>query len=585
MGLILPTAACAVVVYLIYQYALYPVFVSPLRKLPAAHWTCHFCSLWILLARKNKQENNSLFKAHLEYGPVVRIGPNEVSADGVEAIRAIYQGGFEKGFWYTIFDNYGVPNMFSTSSSKSHSARKRMISNIYSKTFIQSSPASHSQLSHVLFRRLIPSLYGRAEAKSNEVGDMDVGVKSHQRSARNHHDVEVFGLFLAAAMDLITAYIFGLSNGTNFIEDESHRQSWQKMYLARANYPFWPQEVPALTAFCSRWMPWFRLYPKWVDESNEDLGQWNRDLCEKAKQATSEEAKQNLQATDNETDAADEPVVYNALHAGIDREWRTNGEKSLLYSTSILERDPAVASELMDHSLAGQETTGVALTYATWHLSKIPELQEELRAEIMSVAASMKLDHGSIPENTNARPTLPDPKTLDALPLLNAVIMETLRLHAPIPGPQPRQTPKDGCHIGGHRIPGGVRIASSAHSLHRDARVYLQPEEWIPSRWLQPKANNIEGAELKEWEERRREMHRNFWAFSSGGRMCIGSNFAVNEMKYMLAAIYANFKTTVVDDEGIEQEDAYTAKPLSERLVLRFHSLETKMAAGGGSDC
>lgn len=107
MGLILPATTCAVAVYLLYQYALYPVFVSPLRKLPAAHWTCHFCSLWILLARKNKRENNTLFKAHLEYGTVVRIGPNEVSADGVEAIRAIYQGGFEKGFWYTIFDNYG----------------------------------------------------------------------------------------------------------------------------------------------------------------------------------------------------------------------------------------------------------------------------------------------------------------------------------------------------------------------------------------------------------------------------------------------------------------------------------------------
>ncbi|KAH7007696.1 cytochrome P450 [Ilyonectria destructans] len=585
MGLILPTTTCVVAVYLLYQYAFYPVFVSPLRKLPVAHWTCHFCSLWILLARKNKQENNSLFKAHLEYGPVVRIGPNEVSADGVEAIRAIYQGGFEKGLWYTIFDNYRVPNMFSTSSSKSHSARKRMTSNIYSKTFIQSSPASHSQLSNVLFRRLIPALYGRAEAMSNEVGDLDIEVKSQQGATRNHYDVEVFGLFLAAAMDVITAYIFGLSNGTNFIEDESHRHSWQKMYLARANYPFWPQEVPGLTAFCSRWVPWLRLYPKWVDKSNEDLGQWNRDLCERTKKATSEETKQNLRVTDSETDAADEPVVYNALHAGIDREWRTNGEKSLLYSTSILERDRAVASELMDHSLAGQETTGVALTYATWHLSKVTEVQEELRAEIMSIAASMKLDHGSTANNTNALPTLPDPKTLDALPLLNAVVMETLRLHAPIPGPQPRQTPKDGCHIGGYRIPGGVRIASCAHSLHRDARVYPQPEEWIPSRWLQPKTNNIEGVDLMQWEERRREMHRYFWAFSSGGRMCIGSNFAMNEMKYMLAAIYANFKTTVVDDEGIEQEDSYTARPLGERLVLRFHSLETKTGAGGVSDC
>jgi hypothetical protein len=28
-------------------------------------------------------------------------------------------------------------------------------------------------------------------------------------------------------------------------------------------------------------------------------------------------------------------------------------------------------------------------------------------------------------------------------------------------------------------------------------------------------------------EEQRRERDRHFWAFSSGGRMCVGSNFAV----------------------------------------------------------
>lgn len=41
-------------------------------------------------------------------------------------------------------------------------------------------------------------------------------------------------------------------------------------------------------------------------------------------------------------------------------------------------------------------------------------------------------------------------------------------------------------------------------------------------------------------------------------------------MKQILAAIYTNFKTHVVDDSGIEQEDAYTARPEGESLLLRF---------------
>jgi unspecific monooxygenase len=41
-------------------------------------------------------------------------------------------------------------------------------------------------------------------------------------------------------------------------------------------------------------------------------------------------------------------------------------------------------------------------------------------------------------------------------------------------------------------------------------------------------------------------------------------------MKLAVAAIYANFKTTIVDDDGIEAIDAYTVKPKGEKLILRF---------------
>ena len=45
-------------------------------------------------------------------------------------------------------------------------------------------------------------------------------------------------------------------------------------------------------------------------------------------------------------------------------------------------------------------------------------------------------------------------------------------------------------------------------------------------------------------------------------------------MKLITAAIYTNYKTHIVDDEGIEQEDAYTAHPKSNKLVLRFERVE-----------
>ena len=46
------------------------------------------------------------------------------------------------------------------------------------------------------------------------------------------------------------------------------------------------------------------------------------------------------------------------------------------------------------------------------------------------------------------------------------------------------------------------------------------------------------------------------------------------EMKVLLAAIYTNYTTSVVDDKGIEQEDAYTAGPVGNKLVLKFARVE-----------
>jgi hypothetical protein len=44
-------------------------------------------------------------------------------------------------------------------------------------------------------------------------------------------------------------------------------------------------------------------------------------------------------------------------------------------------------------------------------------------------------------------------------------------------------------------------------------------------------------------------------------------------MKYIVAALYSNHSTTIVDDTGIEQIDAYTAPPASHGLLVRLEKL------------
>jgi hypothetical protein len=87
---------------------------NPLRKTPAAHPLAHFTSLWIDSVRWRSIENTTLKAAHNRLGPVVCLGPNEISVNCVKGgIRDVYAGGFEKsntkdGYnWYAFFANYG----------------------------------------------------------------------------------------------------------------------------------------------------------------------------------------------------------------------------------------------------------------------------------------------------------------------------------------------------------------------------------------------------------------------------------------------------------------------------------------------
>jgi unspecific monooxygenase len=42
------------------------------------------------------------------------------------------------------------------------------------------------------------------------------------------------------------------------------------------------------------------------------------------------------------------------------------------------------------------------------------------------------------------------------------------------------------------------------------------------------------------------------------------------ELKLIVAAIYTNFESVVIDDDGIEQVDGFSAGPKGNKLILQF---------------
>src|SRR5208282_4172798 len=57
---------------------------------------------------------------HAEYGPVVRVGPSEVSFASLSVLRQIYGAGsgFERTDFYRMFDVYGRQNLFTFASAE-----------------------------------------------------------------------------------------------------------------------------------------------------------------------------------------------------------------------------------------------------------------------------------------------------------------------------------------------------------------------------------------------------------------------------------------------------------------------------------
>lgn len=313
-------------------------------------------------------------------------------------------------------------------------------------------------------------------------------------------------------MDFVTGYQFGLAASSNLIEDDEFRNHFLNLYDSRRSYNFWPQELPEFTSFLAR-IGW-KLVPDWVREANKGIEDWTMKMCDGASSFLTRTKATRIEDIPAE-EAKNFPAVYAQLVSGI-----AKSKKNSLTTNPDQDRLD-IASELLDHLAAGFDTSGITLLYAIHQLSLHPEIQETLREELRTLKPPI-----SMTTARGASPTLASPKIVETLPLLDATVQESLRLHAAIPGPEPRVTPAAGCTLGPEGkypgIPGGVRISAQAWSLHRNEEVYEDPLEWRPSRWLEASEDKLK--EMKRW----------FWAFGSGGRMCVGSNLALYRKFYLL---------------------------------------------------
>lgn len=108
MLLLSPLFLAGASAFLVAAYLLRCLF-SPLAKVPGPKITL-FTSFILKWNELNANRRGYIHDLHVQYGPVVRIGPNEVSFSSPEAVREIYcsgGSGYDKTEFYDLFKLYG----------------------------------------------------------------------------------------------------------------------------------------------------------------------------------------------------------------------------------------------------------------------------------------------------------------------------------------------------------------------------------------------------------------------------------------------------------------------------------------------
>ena len=153
--------------------------------------------------------------------------------------------------------------------------------------------------------------------------------------------------------------------------------------------------------------------------------------------------------------------------------------------------------------------TQITIAWALYWLYRHPNTLRELRDEVADVE---------------------DLQALIKLPLLDAVVNETLRIDPIVPDVLRTLTVDK--IIGGYHYPKGSHLAVVTALLHSREDLYPDPDEFKPHRWLDQRP--------RPWT---------FFPFGGGARRCIGSALAIAEVKIVITEVIQSLDLEIKAEE------------------------------------
>jgi cytochrome P450 len=193
---------------------------------------------------------------------------------------------------------------------------------------------------------------------------------------------------------------------------------------------------------------------------------------------------------------------------------------TLLYPPENLSKplsEDAILDELQILLFAGHDTSVTALTNLMYWLATHPAVTDRARQEALALSEA---------DLTNI-------EVMKNQPYLEAVLMENLRIIPPAASMFRRI--KEDVELNGYRIPKGWKVGISPRGSHHSHGNFPNPEKFDPDRFLVR-------------QEHKKEPF-NYIPFGGGPRLCLGQNFAMTEMRIVLALLLRNYEWTWIEGQ------------------------------------
>ncbi|MTE01381.1 cytochrome P450 [Paracoccus sp. YIM 132242] len=180
---------------------------------------------------------------------------------------------------------------------------------------------------------------------------------------------------------------------------------------------------------------------------------------------------------------------------------------------------------LLTFIVAGHETTALTLAWALYLCAFDPAIQDRAAAEAQAVLGDRAATAADLP----------------ALPLIQRIVNETLRLYPPAAFLS--RTAQVADRLCGREVLPGDTVMLPIYALHRHHMLWDRPDAFDPDRFLTTPDRYA------------------FLPFGAGPRICIGASFALHEAVIILSTLLARFRFTAIPGRDPQPRMILTLRP------------------------